>query len=74
MKSPYTDFDPAKSNSNIVHSGVKPYVITDEEYAERQRICGECEHMTESGVCKKCGCMGRNHSRLRTVTCPINKW
>jgi len=49
-------------------------IITEEEEQFRLETCNKCEYLMNNGVCKKCGCSGRNTSRLADVHCPINKW
>jgi len=48
--------------------------ISEEQLAIRQSTCRECEFLLPNDVCKKCGCSGRNKSRIAEVHCPINKW
>ena len=48
--------------------------ISEEQSLSRQSICRACEHLLPNDVCKKCGCSGRNKSRISEVHCPINKW
>ena len=49
-------------------------IITEAEAQERLEICNKCKYIMHNGLCKKCGCCGRNQSRLASVHCPINKW
>ena len=53
---------------------IQTTLVSDEEYAIRQLECGSCEFMMYNDVCKKCGCSGKNKSRIATVHCPIDKW
>lgn len=64
-------------NYNVVHTPSKSSqrrVLSDAEFSARQSICGKCEYLMCNGVCRKCGCAGRNKSRIRSVHCPIDKW
>jgi hypothetical protein len=38
-------------------------------------ICKSCPHLSEiTSQCKKCGCFMQAKTKLKTASCPINKW
>jgi hypothetical protein len=42
---------------------------------QRLEICKSCEHFIKiTHQCTKCGCFMDLKTKLRTATCPINKW
>jgi len=45
------------------------------ELAARAAICSSCRfYVAAREFCRKCGCSGRNKSKLKSVTCPIQRW
>jgi hypothetical protein len=43
----------------------------------RAKICRTCEHkkqVVEVDVCEKCGCILVLKTKLKSSTCPINRW
>lgn len=40
----------------------------------RLKVCGSCEHFTDSGRCDLCGCYMDLKVRHRNLKCPIDKW
>ncbi len=53
-------------------------VVTEDQLAERARLCTACEFWDQEafggfGKCKKCGCSGMK-LYLSTSKCPIDKW
>jgi len=42
----------------------------------RREMCSICEFKKNVGVdlCSKCGCIIEGKIRLKSSTCPINKW
>jgi len=42
---------------------------------ERMKICNPCEFFsTNTGQCKKCGCFMAIKSKIKNMSCPIDKW
>lgn len=70
----YERYDDDSINRSVSHDGDDRHLLTDDEYDERQRICGDCEYLTDKEICRKCGCVQKNKSRIRNVKCPIEKW
>lgn len=49
-------------------------MVDYEKQQERLIICSTCEHRSNLGVCKKCGCLLSQKVKHTKSTCPINKW
>jgi hypothetical protein len=44
-------------------------------YKERLEICRQCPRLFKPTMqCKECGCFMRIKTRLKSASCPINKW
>lgn len=41
---------------------------------ERMALCQACEHKTDLGRCRKCGCVLSAKTKCDSCTCPIGKW
>ena len=42
---------------------------------ERINICNNCEHLFQpTRTCKLCGCFVDLKTKIKTSSCPINKW
>lgn len=61
----------AKAVGAYVKSGMKN--ISEEDYAERMRICDTCEWRS-GGRCMKCGCFIDRKAGWASADCPIGKW
>lgn len=50
--------------------------FTDQETRDKRfAICLECEYLIKAtSTCKKCGCFMTLKTKLKNVTCPIEKW
>lgn len=54
--------------------GIDIFVPNDVQQ-ERYNICLDCEHFYELlKNCKICGCVMPLKTKLKNVSCPINKW
>lgn len=43
-------------------------------YKRRVKVCQRCEHNSDIGVCKLCGCFTRLKAKLKKEKCPKDKW
>lgn len=50
------------------------HVCTQQEAADRYRICADCDNITMVGTCRLCGCFLRAKTKLRAAGCPLEKW
>lgn len=50
--------------------------FTDQNTIDKRfSICLECEYLIKTtNTCQKCGCFMALKTKLKNVTCPINKW
>ncbi len=49
--------------------------MTSDESEKRIEICRSCEHLIPSIMqCKKCGCLMKFKTRIKTARCPVDKW
>lgn len=45
------------------------------ESDKRIAICLECPHLSHTLMqCEKCGCFMKAKTKLKSASCPINKW
>jgi ribosomal protein S27AE len=53
-------------------------IASDEVVAKRLKICSKCEHLMTSianiKLCGKCGCVIKVKVKVKSTTCPVNKW
>jgi hypothetical protein len=60
---------------DLIHE--QPELRTVEEVAANVAICASCEYLV-GDICVKfskvCGCTGRHHTRIKSITCPEGKW
>lgn len=47
--------------------------VSDEEQRRRLVICQGCEFFNK-GTCSQCGCVLNWKTRMRSMSCPIDKW
>ena len=45
----------------------------DEIAIERFSICNNCPSLI-AGICKECGCIMKQKTKLENAVCPLNKW
>ena len=50
------------------------YFASKEEADKRMNICSNCPELTKRSRCKKCGCFMKIKTKLKRVSCPIQKW
>lgn len=48
-------------------------LVSDEVYAERFKICTECEKFEYGSTCTLCGCVMQVRARLASGKCPYPK-
>ena len=61
-----------KSTAKHVRSGFK--VVDSEIFNRRKDMCNNCEFLTTSKRCSKCGCFMKVKARWETSKCPIGLW
>lgn len=42
--------------------------------SSRMEICRQCDMLWMGQICRKCGCMVRIKTLLKSSKCPIGKW
>ena len=53
----------------------KNILCTQEMINQRLAICKACpDFIPMTSQCRKCGCFMSAKTRLRTASCPVNKW
>ena len=65
--------DTAKDLVKAMRDIAKRDNVSEDEQKRRLRICSECPHYTGSR-CELCGCFMGFKTRLRSSTCPIDRW
>lgn len=53
----------------------KKFLVSEEVSIQRIEICNRCEqlfHLTRN--CKRCGCFVDAKVKLKSASCPLNKW
>jgi len=65
--------DTAKDLAKAMRDIAKRDNVSESERNRRLEICSECPHFTGSR-CELCGCFMSFKTRLRSSTCPINRW
>tara|TARA_R100000152_G_C6602445_1_gene59082 strand:- start:33 stop:419 length:387 start_codon:yes stop_codon:yes gene_type:complete len=65
--------DTAKDLAKAMRDIAKRDNVSEDEQKRRLRICSECPHYTGSR-CELCGCFMGFKARLRSSTCPIDRW
>lgn len=48
--------------------------IPVEDFKGRMIICRSCDKLTAINFCSECNCFMPLKTRLRSATCPLNKW
>ena len=50
-------------------------LVEEKVRQERYEICKVCEYYTwQIKICQKCGCWLPAKTRVKSFSCPINKW
>ena len=53
----------------------KELLATEAQYDDRLNICKTCEYFrADINRCSKCGCKTQYKLKLKTESCPVNKW
>lgn len=74
-KSPWQKYKEQLAQSNPLQLLNKDNYIDEDTAKNRFNICLECpELINATKQCKKCGCFMVAKTKLKTATCPLNKW
>jgi hypothetical protein len=54
---------------------IKDFLVDKDTYYTRLQICTQCDSLQKPIYrCKECGCIMPAKAKLKTSTCPLNKW
>ena len=57
-----------------MNSEQETFFLSKEHAQNRYNICKGCKFLLPTSICQKCGCFMKFKVKLKSSTCPINKW
>ena len=75
MSTQFKNFGNAMLRSVVAGVSGETITVSKDEMDRRISLCNKCEFYDSGpGRCKKCGCIAKYKSKLRTEHCPIDIW
>ena len=59
---------------NKVEDSIRSLAVDTTTRNERLEICNQCEYLTITRQCSKCGCFVDGKTLLSSSKCPLKKW
>lgn len=75
MTSPWQEYKNKLGDARPWHLLNKANYTDDELGKQRYDICLQCPELIDlTKQCKQCGCVMTLKTKLKSATCPLNKW